>query len=204
VPVSAYFGGHGSEVMKEMKEKNGEKAGEREFYATANKRGETADADMKELKRCMDNYNQQATSAARKAGAVMDQSLGQVLGSSPQNSRSFDADMKELKRCADAYFAGDDWSPEARKAAAEARKRGGGREEVDPAIYHAAGSWKGGGKKETKAALHGAELNRKLKNPRELRREGPRVPITSPSHPAYRENLAEERSAERMRKGKMK
>ena len=36
MPISAYFGGHGREVMAEMKKKHGDKAGEREFYATAN------------------------------------------------------------------------------------------------------------------------------------------------------------------------
>ena len=38
-PVSHYFKGHGKKVMANMKAKNGEKAGEREFYATANARG---------------------------------------------------------------------------------------------------------------------------------------------------------------------
>lgn len=36
MPISAYFGGHGKKVMADMKDKNGEEAGEREFYATAN------------------------------------------------------------------------------------------------------------------------------------------------------------------------
>lgn len=37
MPLSKYFGGHGSEVMKKMKKKYGEKKGERVFYATSNK-----------------------------------------------------------------------------------------------------------------------------------------------------------------------
>lgn len=36
MPISKYFGGHGSEVMKKMKEKYG-KRGEQVFYATAAK-----------------------------------------------------------------------------------------------------------------------------------------------------------------------
>lgn len=36
MPISAYFDGHGKKVMADMKKKNGEEAGEREFYATAN------------------------------------------------------------------------------------------------------------------------------------------------------------------------
>jgi hypothetical protein len=38
VPISKYFGGHGSEVMENMKEQYGDKKGESVFYATANKR----------------------------------------------------------------------------------------------------------------------------------------------------------------------
>lgn len=37
-PISKYFGGHGSEVLAQMKKKNGEKDGTSEFYATANSR----------------------------------------------------------------------------------------------------------------------------------------------------------------------
>ena len=40
MPISEYFGGNGTEVMKEMKAKHGEKAGERIFYATANAKGQ--------------------------------------------------------------------------------------------------------------------------------------------------------------------
>jgi len=40
MPISEYFGGHGTEVMKELKAKHGEEAGERIFYATANKEGQ--------------------------------------------------------------------------------------------------------------------------------------------------------------------
>ena len=38
MPVSKYYGGHGSSVMTKMKAKYGEEKGERVFYATANKR----------------------------------------------------------------------------------------------------------------------------------------------------------------------
>lgn len=38
MPLSKYFGGHGQQVMKDLKAKHGSKAGERIFYATANKR----------------------------------------------------------------------------------------------------------------------------------------------------------------------
>ena len=40
MPISKYYGGHGEEVMHGMKKAHGEKAGEREFYATANARGQ--------------------------------------------------------------------------------------------------------------------------------------------------------------------
>lgn len=39
IPIYKYFKGHGKEVMADMKAKHGDKAGEREFYATANARG---------------------------------------------------------------------------------------------------------------------------------------------------------------------
>ncbi len=39
MPLSKYYGGHGSEVMSKMKKKYGEKKGKQVFYATANKRG---------------------------------------------------------------------------------------------------------------------------------------------------------------------
>ena len=37
-PISEYFKGHGSQVMADMKKKNGDQEGESEFYATANSR----------------------------------------------------------------------------------------------------------------------------------------------------------------------
>jgi len=44
MPISEYFGGHGSEVMSEMKKKHGKKAGKRIFYATANARDQKPDS----------------------------------------------------------------------------------------------------------------------------------------------------------------
>ena len=38
MPLSKYFGGHGKEVMRQMKKKHGSKKGESVFYATAKKR----------------------------------------------------------------------------------------------------------------------------------------------------------------------
>lgn len=37
MPVSAYFGGKGKQVMADMKDRYGAKDGERTFYAVANK-----------------------------------------------------------------------------------------------------------------------------------------------------------------------
>jgi hypothetical protein len=39
MPLSKYFGGKGSSVMKKMKKKYGKKKGKSVFYATANKEG---------------------------------------------------------------------------------------------------------------------------------------------------------------------
>lgn len=38
MPISKYFGGHGSKVMKDMKARYGSKKGKSVFYATANAR----------------------------------------------------------------------------------------------------------------------------------------------------------------------
>lgn len=38
MPLSKYYGGHGEEVMANMRKEYGEEKGERVFYATANKR----------------------------------------------------------------------------------------------------------------------------------------------------------------------
>ena len=38
MPISKYFGGHGTEVMKNMKSQYGAKKGKQVFYATENKR----------------------------------------------------------------------------------------------------------------------------------------------------------------------
>jgi len=38
MPISKYFGGHGSEVMSNMKKSYGPEKAKRVFYATANKR----------------------------------------------------------------------------------------------------------------------------------------------------------------------
>jgi hypothetical protein len=45
MPIGSYYGGHGSKVMKEMKERYGGKHGEEVFYATANKRGQKPGKD---------------------------------------------------------------------------------------------------------------------------------------------------------------
>lgn len=39
MPVSEYYKGSGESVMRDMKKRYGSKAGERVFYATAEKRG---------------------------------------------------------------------------------------------------------------------------------------------------------------------
>jgi hypothetical protein len=39
MPLDKYFKGRGRQVMDKLKSAHGEKAGEREFYATANARG---------------------------------------------------------------------------------------------------------------------------------------------------------------------
>lgn len=41
MPINKYYKGKGAQVMSDMKERYGEKQGERAFYATANKRGLT-------------------------------------------------------------------------------------------------------------------------------------------------------------------
>lgn len=46
MPVSKYFKGHGDEVMANMKKQYGDKKGEQVFYATANKKKETANEDI--------------------------------------------------------------------------------------------------------------------------------------------------------------
>lgn len=43
MPISKYFSGHGEEVMKSMMTRYGRKKGKSVFYATANKRGQTAE-----------------------------------------------------------------------------------------------------------------------------------------------------------------
>jgi len=43
MPISKYYGGHGAQVMKKMKEKYGEDKGESVFYATANKQKQAED-----------------------------------------------------------------------------------------------------------------------------------------------------------------
>lgn len=44
MPVKKYFGGHGREVMRDMKKKHGAKKGKSVFYATAKaKKQEPAD-----------------------------------------------------------------------------------------------------------------------------------------------------------------
>jgi hypothetical protein len=39
MPISKYYGGHGSKVMSAMQKQYGEKKGKQVFYATANKKG---------------------------------------------------------------------------------------------------------------------------------------------------------------------
>lgn len=43
MPISKYYKGHGTKVMKAMKEEYGDKKGESVFYATANKQKSAED-----------------------------------------------------------------------------------------------------------------------------------------------------------------
>ena len=51
MPIGKYFSGHGAEVLASMKKKNGEEAGTREFYATANKTGQKPASESKPKRR---------------------------------------------------------------------------------------------------------------------------------------------------------
>ena len=50
MPLGKYFKGKGEEVMSDMKDRYGEDKGKRVFYATANKRGMTADDNKSKSK----------------------------------------------------------------------------------------------------------------------------------------------------------
>jgi hypothetical protein len=54
MPISEYYKGHGEKVMREMRRRYGSKAGERIFYATANKKGLTPEEDRKATERALD------------------------------------------------------------------------------------------------------------------------------------------------------
>ena len=47
MPLSKYFGGHGSKVMANMKEQYGGEKAEKVFYATSNKRKKHEKSDSK-------------------------------------------------------------------------------------------------------------------------------------------------------------
>lgn len=47
MPVNEYFGGHGEEVMAQMRGKHGSKEGKRIFYATANKKKQRPEDNRK-------------------------------------------------------------------------------------------------------------------------------------------------------------
>ena len=52
MPISKYYGGHGSKVMASMKKQYGSEKGERVFYATANKKHQKSEsASMQGLKK---------------------------------------------------------------------------------------------------------------------------------------------------------
>jgi hypothetical protein len=50
MPLGKYFKGKGEEAMSDMKDRYGEDKGQRVFYATANKRGLTADENKSKSK----------------------------------------------------------------------------------------------------------------------------------------------------------
>lgn len=45
MPLSKYYGGHGDEVMSNMKKEYGDKKAKQVFYATANKRKKKGEID---------------------------------------------------------------------------------------------------------------------------------------------------------------
>jgi hypothetical protein len=50
MPINKYYKGHGSEVMSNMKKEYGDKKGKEVFYATANKKGLTAEDAEEDIK----------------------------------------------------------------------------------------------------------------------------------------------------------
>src|SRR5579872_6004816 len=50
MPINKYYKGHGSEVMNNMKKEYGDKKGKEVFYATANKKGLTAEDAAEDIK----------------------------------------------------------------------------------------------------------------------------------------------------------
>lgn len=60
MPISKYYKGHGTKVMKAMKDEYGEKKGESVFYATANK--------QKSAEENAHNYAESRNSQRKKRG----------------------------------------------------------------------------------------------------------------------------------------
>jgi 16S rRNA C1402 (ribose-2'-O) methylase RsmI len=56
MPISAYYQGHGEEVMADMKERYGEKKGESVFYATANEQKQNPEDEKKKKKSSTEMY----------------------------------------------------------------------------------------------------------------------------------------------------
>jgi ribosomal protein S27AE len=54
MPISEYYKGKGEKVLRDMKRRYGPKAGERVFYATANKKGLTPEDDRKATEKALD------------------------------------------------------------------------------------------------------------------------------------------------------
>lgn len=70
MPISKYYSGHGRQVMKSMKEKYGEEKGERVFYATANKRGQTAEANPASPSSAAQQTNRRADRAGQGSSGL--------------------------------------------------------------------------------------------------------------------------------------
>jgi hypothetical protein len=64
MPISAYYGGHGAKVLKDMKRRYGEKKGERVFYATAKARGQEPGGKKKSSSSSSSSFK--ASAKARK------------------------------------------------------------------------------------------------------------------------------------------
>ncbi len=98
MPLSKYYGGHGEEVMRDMKSTYGSEKGERVFYATKNKMKSKGSKDRCCMGRQMIHHSPPKHPEQDDPYATMDRDIEKATQGQPSNYQQMRQQMKPMQK----------------------------------------------------------------------------------------------------------